>query len=342
MKLVTLPEYAGKQNLDRFLTQMESLLKSSAVPVKFWLTYLKQQCQKDSRAYDALLEAEKKYSKTFDPVKASDDEHYIHFTNCIALLKEKRGIPRDQQIRDLLSQYYTIKQAQRESVADFSHRFSEVQNELEKLIPGIHRTADGELELIHAFSIKLLPEISKEIVSREFKYTTLQEIITVASRYEQNVLFSGSKEPHSGNSQPGVMYSQPHFEGPRRTDPVTHSLSSTNGKSGGRTKPQGTYRNYKGQGQINTGNNYVKSRDAGSSNSKQICFKYNKHLRPDCLLENGLCRFGRQHKCSDCGRVTCKALHHKSKETSVQTNVVYSNNSDSSIDTKLNQIFEYV
>ena len=100
--------------------------------------------------------------------------------------------------------------------------------------------------------------------------------------------------------------------------------------------------NYKGQGQINTGKNYVKSRDAGSSNSKQICFKYNKHLRPDCLLENGLCRFGRQHKCSDCGRVTCKALHHKSKETSVQTNVVYSNNSDSSIDTKLNQIFEYV
>ena len=40
--------------------------------------------------------------------------------------------------------------------------------------------------------------------------------------------------------------------------------------------------------------------------------------------------------------MTCKALHHKSKETSVQTNVVYSNNSDSSIDTKLNQIFEYV
>ena len=138
------------------------------------------------------------------------------------------------------------------------------------------------------------------------------------------------------------MYSQPHFEEPRRTGPVTHSLSSTSGKPGGRTKPQGTYRNYKGQGQINTGNNYVKSRDAGCSNSKQICFKYNKHLRPDCLLENGLCRFGRQHKCSDCGRVTRKALHHKSKETSVQTNVVYSNNSDFSIDTKLNQIFDYV
>ena len=206
----------------------------------------------------------RQYSKTFDPVKASDDEHYIHFTNCITLLKEKRGIPHDQQIRDLLSQYYTIKQAQRESVADFSHRFSEVQNELEKLIPGIHRIADGELKLIHAVSIKLLPKISKEIVSRELKYKTLEELITVASRYEQNVLFSGPKEPHLGNSQPGVMYSQPHFEGPRRTGPVTHSLSSTSGKSGGRTKPQGTYRNYKGQGHINTGNDYVKSRDAAA------------------------------------------------------------------------------
>ena len=123
---------------------------------------------------------------------------------------------------------------------------------------------------------------------------------------------------------------------------MTHSLSLTSGKYGVHTKPQRTYRNYKGQGQINTGNNYVKSRDAGSSNSKQICFKYNKHLRPDCLRENVLCRFGRQHKCSDCGHVTCKALHHKPKETSVQTNVVYSDNVDSSIDTKLNQIFEYV
>ena len=107
-------------------------------------------------------------------MKVSDDQHYVHFTNFVDILKEKRDIPCDQQIRDLLSQYYTIQQSQRESVADFSHHFSEVQNELEKLIPGMYRTADRELELIHAFSIKLLPEISKEIVSREFKYQTLK------------------------------------------------------------------------------------------------------------------------------------------------------------------------
>ena len=37
---------------------MESLLRLSGVPFKFWTTYFKQQCQKDSRAYDALAEAE--------------------------------------------------------------------------------------------------------------------------------------------------------------------------------------------------------------------------------------------------------------------------------------------
>ena len=112
--------------------------------------------------------------------------------------------------------------------------------------------------------------------------------------------------------------------------PVTHSLCSTSGKSGGRTKPQGTYRNYKGEGQINTGNNYVKSRDAGSSYSKQICFKYIYDLIVYSKMAFAVLA---DNKCSDCGRLACKALHQKPKEISVQPNVVYSNNSDSSTDT---------
>ena len=101
-----------------------------------------------------------------------------------------------------------MKQQPRGSVADFSHRFSEVQHEPEKLIPGIHRTTDGtELELIHAFSIKLLPHISKEIISRDFKYSSLEEFITVAARYEQNILLPSL--PDIGHSPPGVLFSQP-------------------------------------------------------------------------------------------------------------------------------------
>ena len=37
-----------------------------------------------------------------------------------------------------------------ESVADFTHRFSEIQHELDKLIPGIDETAGKEIELIFA------------------------------------------------------------------------------------------------------------------------------------------------------------------------------------------------
>ena len=56
-------------------------------------------------------------------------------------MKENRGIPRDQQIRELLSVYHTMTHQPHESVADFTHRFSETQHELDKLIPGIHKTA---------------------------------------------------------------------------------------------------------------------------------------------------------------------------------------------------------
>ena len=138
---LTFPEYTGKQNLDRFLTQMKSVLQSSGVPVKFYLTFLKQQCQKDFRAYDALLAAETEHLKELgeEPWKASESEHHQYYCKCVATLKAKCGVPTDQQIRELLGQYYTMKQQPQESVADFSHRFSEVQHELEKLIPGIHR-----------------------------------------------------------------------------------------------------------------------------------------------------------------------------------------------------------
>ena len=43
-------------------------------------------------------------------------------------MKEKRGIPRDQQIRELLSVYHTMTHQPHESVADFTHRFSETGN----------------------------------------------------------------------------------------------------------------------------------------------------------------------------------------------------------------------
>ena len=80
-------------------------------------------------------------------------------------MKEKLGIPRDQQIRELLSVYHTITRQPHESGADFTHRFSETRHELDKLIPGIHKTAGKEIELTFAarFRKNSFPENSKLI-----------------------------------------------------------------------------------------------------------------------------------------------------------------------------------
>ena len=50
-----LPIYTGHKHLDRFITQLESILKSSNVRLEYWLTYLKQQTQPDARAYGCDL-----------------------------------------------------------------------------------------------------------------------------------------------------------------------------------------------------------------------------------------------------------------------------------------------
>ena len=73
---ITLPIYTGIENLDRFIDQITSLLQSSGVAPRYHVTYLKQQTQKDARAYDALCEAEKLHKNLLgdQPGKASPAE----------------------------------------------------------------------------------------------------------------------------------------------------------------------------------------------------------------------------------------------------------------------------
>ena len=190
---LVLPEYTSKTNLDRFLDQIQHLLETSGVHPEFLVTLVKQQCQKDSRAYDALFESEKLHQAILGPdlTKTSKDEYSTYFTECLKTLREKRGNPRDTQMSELLSTYYTIHQQPHKSVADFSHRFCEVQHQLEKLLPGIHKLkgedgAGEDLELIYAFTIKLREDIAAEVVSRGFKYSSLQSVIDAARRYEEH------------------------------------------------------------------------------------------------------------------------------------------------------------
>ena len=86
---ITLPVFTGKENLDRFVEQITSLLQSSGVTPKYWTTYLKQQVHRDAKAYDPLIEAEKEHQHLLGstPEKASPDEHKKHFEACLDTLK---------------------------------------------------------------------------------------------------------------------------------------------------------------------------------------------------------------------------------------------------------------
>ena len=152
------------------------------------MPYLKQQCQYDIRSFDIITNAEKEHIPKLiaDPEKASPSEFKAYFDTIKQILLQRRGIPKEQQIRELLAEYYRMGQGPQELVSDFAHQFWDVQTELNKLIPGIHMTPKGEgIELQYAFAIKLRKKLQSEIISREFTYNSLQEVTQVAERYEK-------------------------------------------------------------------------------------------------------------------------------------------------------------
>ena len=87
------------------------------------------------------------YHFTLEVPPGGGGQYKSHYEQRIKTLKEK---PRDQQIRELLSVYHTMTHQPHEPVADFTHRFSETQHELDKLIPGIHKATGKEIKLIFA------------------------------------------------------------------------------------------------------------------------------------------------------------------------------------------------
>ena len=173
---VDLPSFTGKPNedLERFLEQLTNLLLSFGVPSRYFVTYLKQQVQSDSRPYDTIRQAEEEHSNilhTDDDTQPSY-KHLLDYFNAIKeTLLKKRGRPKVDKIRDLLREYYTVVQGPTETVPKFAHRFLQVQHSLEKLVPKIHFTQDNQdIELQHAFLIKLRPAIAKHLASREYDF----------------------------------------------------------------------------------------------------------------------------------------------------------------------------
>eukprot|EP00794_Sanderia_malayensis_P015527 gene15527-biopygen13240 len=120
---------------------------------------------------------------------------------------------REQQIRNLLATYYSLHQNPDESVSNFAHCFMETQHLLQKLVPGIHCFPDGlQVELIHAFSIKLLPDIGKYLITREQPFTDLLAAVESAKRHESMMSSAPTKLPHTD-----LLYTTPPTAPPRRT-----------------------------------------------------------------------------------------------------------------------------
>ena len=278
---LTLPEYTGIEDLDRFLDQFNQVLRSSGANPKFYLTYLKQQCRKDSRAFDILCNYESTHLVRL-PASPTSDDYYQFYNAALMVLHSQRGIPKDQQIRNLLATYYSMRQQHHESVSNFAHRFCETQHSLEKLIPGIHMTADGnEIELIHAFALKLREDISRDLFARDFNYPTLVALIEAAKRYETKTTSIAVDEPIStANALPVTPVSAYPRKAPAHRQEATPN-------------PPG-----------------------------ELCLQYNKYPRAFCELSNGKCKKVYIHKCTKCGRFNCKAVRHNRTKANSHYNSV--------------------
>ena len=278
--------------------------------------------------------------------ESTEDEYHTYFKECLKTLREKRGNSRDTQIRELLATYYTIHQQPRESVADFSHRFCEVQHQLQKLLPGIHKlkSEDGageDLELIYAFTIKLCEDIAAELVSREFKYSSLQSVTDAARRYEEHrpnnvnsLNATPTKTDHAeqqtiGPWQPEALYHQS-----QNGISITHSNETSHPERSTLrpspksrivtqpSTPRSPSLGFPGKSSrqpFSQSINFVsqagkfKQPSAHRDVSSEICFMFNKRYKSNCELSDNKCKYGRQHVCQVCSKFGCKKVNHQTK-----------------------------
>ena len=187
-------------------------------------------------------------------------------------------------------------------MGDFAHRFCETQHELEKLIPRIH----GELELIYAFLIKLREDISRDLISREFNYSTLQSPITAAQRYESHIGQNIGLEKLRSSSTDELSQWQPR---PTQAHATMHTgtvekpiLGRSNSRS---TRPSG--------GKV-TGNSQFRGASTALNKkgdpSSQYCFSFNRNSISSCEMPDDKCRNRRQHRCITCQQWGCKQVNH--------------------------------
>ena len=119
---MNLPSFQGKpqEDLENFLEQLTNFPNVLWCSSRYLVAYLKQQVQADSRAYDTVRKAEEEHSSIVntDDGTPPSNKHYLDYFKAIKeTLLKKRGKPRDEKIRALLRDYYTMVQGQRDCPA---------------------------------------------------------------------------------------------------------------------------------------------------------------------------------------------------------------------------------
>ena len=157
-------------------------------------------------------------------------------------------------------------------------------------------------------------------MSRDFKYKTLQELISEAQRYELHSETLSGKDyedlsawglNNTDTPEPVAVYSGPM---PSRPSPshfsqdFSHNQYSNPTRSG-RPKPgQNNSRNrpdsnFQHHGPVAGNSNKSFSCSTGTS---EICKMFNKFKESTCELPNNKCFYHRLHKCSACQKWGCK------------------------------------
>ena len=114
-----------QDKLERFLENFVIITSTSNISPRYYVSYLKQQCQYNIRTFDIMTNAEKEYFPKLiaDPEKASPAEFKAYFDTIKQILLQRRRVPKEQQIRYLLTEYYRMVQGPQELVRDFAHRY---------------------------------------------------------------------------------------------------------------------------------------------------------------------------------------------------------------------------
>ena len=289
---VTLPVYKGRpnENLNRFTNTLASLLKSSGVPSRHWTTYLKQQVQDGSRAYDIVDRAEQEHAHILgeNPQEATETAFVTYYNKICESLLAKRGKPKDEHFRELLQIYYSMEQGPSETVSEFAHRFRETQYELEQHVRTIHYTPppnSEDTELRQAFIIKLRPEIKKQLLSRGEQYQNLQTAIDAAERIERQFPPDHERSLYVDHFKQDKLMLNPYSS--LTTQKTCYICGSPD-----HLKKQ------------------CKIKPPPNSTKKEICNMWNNLSNSPCDLSNGRCKYNRLHQCKQCKKQGCKAVLH--------------------------------